>query len=577
MLVTASRYIGGSPHLTFKIREALMHNRTNVRLWYALAVSGLVALGGCRENPLAVTNPNDPDVGLVYGTPKDVETILSKLLQQMWNAQQGNFGIGAQTQVMSFESHSSLANFSMGARANIPRGTISNSLGNSGQNENFSDFDILTRNARSAANAIAAINRFNDAGTTIGSAARDARARSFGFFNLAYGLANVALLYDSAAIITPETPSDEVPPLSGAHEVTAAAIDMLDSALAISASAAATTGAGGWPIPGAWVSGDDITIARWQQILRSFKARFNAGVARNPAQRAAVDWNALVSDATAGITADFVVNADNAGGWESDFIQQLAEDATWSQMTPYILGMADTSGGYEAWLATPRDSRSPFLLRTPDQRFPSGATRTEQQAVTGDSRDGPAPGSILYYRNRPAGEDSPALPWGDWYYDHQRFFAIRLNSGNGPMILLSKAENDMLIAEGYMRTGRTALAVPLINFYRERAGLLPIPPTADQNTPVPGGNACVPQVPTGPSGPTTCGSVFEAMKWEKRLETAFTGYAQWYFDSRGWGDLAQNTVLEWPVPWQELYARINLNLYTTDDADSRAALGTYGF
>ena len=128
-----------------------MQYRTYVRLWSALAVSGLVGLSGCRENPLEVSNPNDPDVSRVYGTPKDVETILSKLLQQMWNAQQGNIGIGAQIQVMALESHSTLANFGMGARSAIPRGTISNALGNANQIENFNDFDVLTRNARSAA------------------------------------------------------------------------------------------------------------------------------------------------------------------------------------------------------------------------------------------------------------------------------------------------------------------------------------------------------------------------------------------------------------------------------------------
>jgi hypothetical protein len=65
------------------------------------------------------------------------------------------------------------------------------------------------------------------------------------------------------------------------------------------------------------------------------------------------------------------------------------------------------------------------------------------------------------------------------------------------------------------------------------------------------------------------------MKWEKRLETSFTGYAQWFIDSRGWGDLTEGTIVEWPVPWEELYARQNLSLYTTDKV--RAAKGTYGF
>ena len=556
-----------------------MYNRRRVRFWCGVMLSGVALVSGCSDNPLAVTNQNNPDVDRVYGTPRDVETIISKLFQQMWNAQHDFVGIGAQTMVMSLESHSALANVGMGARAAIPRGTISNSLGNATQSENFRDFDVLTRNSRSAANAIAALDRFIAAGTGTGSKARDAKARSFAYFTLGYGLANVALLYDSAAIITPDVASDVVPPLSDSEDVMAAALRMIDSALVTSASADATTGAGGWPIPTTWVSGPEITVGRWQQILRSYKARWRAGVARTPAEREAVDWNAVVNDALAGIQSDFIVNADATAGWGAQWQLQLAVDPTWSQMTPMILGMADTTGAYDAWLATPLTARTPFLLRTPDARFPAGATRTEQQAVTGSSRAGTAPGSILYFRNRPAGEDSPAEPWGNWYYDNWRFWAIRQQGENGPFIAFSLAENEMLAAEGYIRTNRVASAVPLINKYRTRAGLAAIPATSDVNTrvpPQPGGVGCVPRVPQPPSYTTTaCGNVLEAMKWEKRLETAFTGYAQWFIDSRGWGDLPENTVLEWPVPWQELYARINLNLYTTDQV--RAARGTYGF
>lgn len=554
-----------------------MHNRATVRLWSAaVVVAGGLALVGCRDNPLAVSNGNNPDVQRVYGTPKTVETIISKNFQQMWNSQQGNIGLGVQSQVMSFESHSGLANFGMGARAAIPRGPVSNDLGNSDQDIIFNDFDKLTRNSRSAANAIAAIDRFVAAGAGTGSAAEDARARSFGYFNLGYGLGNLALLYDSAAIITPDVPSDEIPALSHSDDVMVVALKMLDSALVISQSAAATNGSGGWPIPADWVSGSAVPISRWQQIIHSYKARFRAGMARTPAERTAVDWNAVVNDAVAGITSDFVVNADATTGWSATWQQQLSVDATWSQMTPFILGMADTTGAYNAWLATGINDRAPFLLRTPDKRFPSGETRTAQQAVTGTSQAGTPVGTVLYFRNRPAGDDRPAASWGNWYYDQWRFWSIRQGGGNGPVMAFSLAENDMLASEGYIRTARVALAVPLINKTRVRAGLPAIPSTADQNAVVPGGNACVPRVPQPPSfTATACGNVFEAMKWEKRLETGFTGYAQWFMDSRGWGDLTEGTVLEWPVPWEELYARQNLTLYTT--LNSRAAKGTYGF
>jgi hypothetical protein len=554
-----------------------------VRLWSAIgAACGLAALGACNDNPLSVPNVENPDVPRVYSTPAGVESIVGKLFEQMWNAQAGenaagNIGLQVQTQVMSFESHSGLANFGLGARAAIPRQTVSNSVGNSDQDIIYNDFDRLTRNSRSAANAIAALQKFVAAGSSTGSPARDARAISFAYFNLGFGLANVAMLYDSAAIITPQVPSDVVPPLSTSAEVMTVALQMLDSAIAVSNSPDATNGANGWPIPSDWVSGDEIDLDRWQQIIRSYKARFRAGVARTPAERAAVDWNAVVDDATNGITSDFIVNADNAAGWGDVWVNQLSVDPTWSQMTPFILGMADTAGLYQEWLATPIDSRSAFLLRTPDQRFPSGETRDEQNVTSGaPSKAGTPAGSSLYFYNRLQGDDKPAAPWGTWYYDNQRNWGIRANGGNGPYEAFTLAENNMLAAEGYMRTGRTAQAVPLINLTRVAAGLPAIPPTGDQNTIIPGGNACVPQVPTGPDFQhTECGTVWEAMKWEKRVETSFTGYAQWFIDSRGWGDLTEGTIVEWPVPWEELYARQNLNLYTTDKV--KAAKGTYGF
>ena len=546
-----------------------MHHRTKVRLISAAVLSASMAVIACQDNPLAVNNSQQPDVAKVYGKPKDVETIISKLYQQMWNVQQNNNGIGVQTMVMSFESHSALANFGLGARAAIPRGTISNSLGNANQTENFNDFDGLQRNARSAANAVAAINKFIAGGATTGTPTRDARAKAFGFFALGYALGNTALIYDSAAIITPSVPSDEVPPLSAAKDVMAAALTLLDSALAQAATADA--------IPGGWVSGADLSKADFQKVIHSYKARFRAGVARTPAERGAVDWNAVVTDATAGITSDFIVNADATNGWGAAWRTQAAVDPTWSQMTPFILGMGDTTRAYDTWLQTPLNSRATanFVLRTPDKRFPLGETRAEQQAVTGSGRGGTPVGSILYFRNRPTGEDSPAESWGTWYYDNWRFWGVRAAGGNGPVVSFAVAENDMLAAEGYLRTNRIPQAAALIDKTRIRAGLASVAGITSLTQQVPGGNACVPRVPQPPSFTTTaCGTIFEAMKWEKRIETSFTGYAQWYMDSRGWGDLVEGTVLEWAVPWQELYARLNQNLYF---ATARAAKGTYGF
>src|SRR5690242_16354993 len=176
------------------------------------------------------------------------------------------------------------------------------------------------------------------------------------------------------------------------------------------------------------------------------------------------------------------------------------------------LGMADTSGAYDAWLATPMINRQPFLIQTPDARWPAGATRAAQNTASGGSNGVPG-NSGLYFRNRPAGEDPPGDPWGSSFYDHFRFRYLTVsNSDNaGPWIEMSKAEMDLLAAEGYLRQGNVAAALPLIDNSRIAKGKLP--PLAGSVTaatdPVPGGGHCVPRVPVGPSGPTACGNAME--------------------------------------------------------------------
>ena len=552
-----------------------MHLRTTVRFRsFAAPILALVLATAC--NDLTVPNPNQPDVAKVFGTPRDVETIVSKLFQQLYNGQLGSSdNIMDQTITMSFESSSQLGNFGMGTRGAIPRSPIDNSIGNTVAAGNFRDFDFLSRNARGAANAIAALDKFTAAGQSTGSPARDARAKSFAYFTLGYALGNLALFYDSAAILTAAVPSSEIPGLSKSSDVMAVALQSLDSALNIASSTQATTGTGGFPVPLDWLSQPaDMSRADFIKLLHSYKAKFRAGQARTPAERAAVDWPAVIADAGAGITSDFVILTNATTGWSGAVLSQLAVSSGWSQMTPFILGMADTTGAYDAWLQQPVLSRTPFLLRTPDKRFPSGETRAAQTAVTGTSRAGTAAGSILYFRNRPPGEDTPADPWGTWFYDNWRSWAIRATGGNAPYVMYPVVENDMLAAEGYIRAGNFVAAMPLINKSRTRAGLPALTAISALTDQVPGGNACVPRVPQPPTFTTTaCGNIMEAMKWEKRTETDLVGYSEWFIDSRGWGDLAQGTALEWPVPYQELFARIKPS-YTTSGV---AAKGTYGF
>ncbi|MBM3908181.1 MAG: hypothetical protein FJ363_08925 [Gemmatimonadetes bacterium] len=542
-----------------------------MRKHYLWIGASLVALTACGDS-LEVQNLNDPDVARAYATPSGVEGVVGGLGVQINNTQRASESINTQAKIYAGESFATVANFGMAARTIIPRNPISNDLGNDNQVGNRANWDVFSRASRSAATAIQAIKAYQAKGLTMGSTAQDARAMAFAYMIAGNSLGYLSLGYDSAAIVLPTTASDEVPGLSHYTAVNRAALAMYDSAVAVANSAAAATGANGFPLPATWMSGQaNLTKDNFIRLVRSYKARIRAGVARTPTERAAVDWAAVISDATNGITADFTVNIGGSTGWSAGFdVSQSYVTGGWHSFPMFYVGMADTSGGYDNWLKDGLTTRRAFLVQTADKRWPQGATRTDQQAGTPTV----ALPAGRYIRNRPTGEDVPTIGWGESFYDHRRYGVINIAASTGPYTEMSATEVDMLAAEGYIRTGNLASAAALIDKTRIKNGLGSIGVPASATAPYSTAAGCVPRVPQGPSFTSTaCGNILEAMKYEKRMETAFTGYLVWYADGRGWGDLVTGTIVEWPVPYQEMQAR-----YAPFYNGTRAAAkGTYGF
>ncbi|BAH37763.1 MAG TPA: RagB/SusD family nutrient uptake outer membrane protein [Gemmatimonas aurantiaca] len=528
----------------------------------------LLGLAACGDN-LAVTNLNNPDVQRAYSTPAGIEGVIAGIGVQVFNAQRATESVNTQARILSGENIASVANFGMAARSALPRSIISNELGNDNQVGNIANFNTFTRQSRSASNGVAAVNRLVASGGTIGSTAQNARAKAFGFLMLGHALGNLALAYDSAAIVTPATPSEEVPGLSAAPAVGAASLAMLDSAIA--QARLTVTGSNGFPLPTTWLNGQALSADGFIRYARSLKARYRAGVARTPAQRGSVAWAEVIADATNGITADFTINVGGGSGWTAAYdMTQMYVTGGWHAVPYFYYGMADVSGAYDAWLAVDVGSRRAFTVVTPDKRWPAGDTRTAQQAA-GPTNTLP---TGVYFRNRPTGDDVPLVGPGDSQYDHRRYGASNLNNSTGPYTEMSKTEIDMLAAEGYIRTGNIPAAVALINVTRVKNGLEAIPTNISATAPISTSASCVPRVPQGPNFTSTaCGTVLEAMKYEKRMETAYTGYMIWFADNRGWGDLVTGTVVEWPVPYQEMQVRQQKYYNGTN----RSVRGTYGF
>ena len=542
-----------------------------------LAAVSLLALGASAcDDMLVAENFGSPDVDRVFANPAAVEQTISTGYQACHNAVITNGVLMPQLLTLSLESYSGLNNFDMGVRANIPRTPIQNYTG---APSIFGNFSALSRAGRLAANAVNALDKLiaEDVATpengVTGSLERDLRARAFGFFVIGCNQGWLAMVYDSAGRVVTGMPSDSVPPLSGAHDVMDGALAMLDSAVAVASLPAAK----GFSTEPSWLGDRAFSNSEFIRLVRSWRARFRAGVARTPEERDAVDWDKVIADAEAGITEDHTVSTGGSTGWNIGFTgaQMYQDGRGWSQITPMYHGMADVSGRYETWLNIPLNDRTPFLIITPDLRWPQGSTRDAQINASTDPTDLNSLPFILA-----APEDETGAPWGNSYYQSQRTRYIDINNNRGLFPEMVRAEIDLLAAEGYIRNGDYAKAAEKID--RTRVGRAGLPSVAgmDGDDEVPGGASCVPRVPV-PLGngayDTKCGDIWEAMKWEKRMEVGYTSYGMWWFDSRGWGDLVENSPLEYPVPYQEMNARQKPSYNLGGGLASSAARGTYGF
>jgi hypothetical protein len=110
----------------------------------------------------------------------------------------------------------------------------------------------------------------------------------------------------------------------------------------------------------------------------------------------------------------------------------------------------------------------------------------------------------------------------------------------------------LLQAVAPLGLARADEAVPLINKTRVANGGLP-EVTIDGP---PDEQGCVPRKANG-----DCGSLWDALRYEKRIEGAGVSGITAFMDARGWQALPANTFLQLPVPGREL-ATLQLPLYT---------------
>ena len=518
-----------------------------------VATSGLAALlligmAGCVD--LEVQNPNDPDAARALATPGDVESLIAGA----YNRWLRSFWYNGPTMLLSatsFEHTAPWANAGMEQYARIPRVPTNNQAG-------ASDVGNLTYAWYQAYAAIAAVHdglKQIDEGAVDLGAEGNLRARAYGKYMQGLAHGTVALLYDSGFVYD-ETMDPQVDPVP-LQSYTA----VMDEALAFLADAAQLAGSGTFTIPETWMS-QEVSSTTLQRLAHSYAARFRAAVARTPADRQAVRWDLVVADANAGVTEDWA----NVGTcWPHVFCDEgisyrLFEG--WQMQANWVAGMADQSGHYQAWINTPTGDKQPFLIITPDTRWPQGADEATQLDNPGEYYSTNTGSSRIW--NRP---DRGTWRWSYYYQTYDPFFSYSMTD-QGSLPQVKVREMRALIAEAAYYDDMNGPVADFVNETRTLHGLAATD-AAGVNT------DCVPKLPNG-----NCGNLWEMFKWEKRLETQFAGPLRigWYFDGRGWGDLMEGTILQFPVPYREMQL-LQSSPYNYGGVNGQwaAPVGTYGY
>ena len=498
----------------------------------ALALGGAL-LSGCQE--LVVTNSNNPDRGRATAQPDAVEALVSSSFAGWWNATHQNEPTWA-ISFMADEFTGGFLDYGGHHSSQEPRQAWNNNATFTYNDASETPWYGLHQVVSNVNDALAAMN----AGVVPLEATR-ARAVAKLMQGVSHGF--LAVLFDSAYVVNEFIDLETItsPQLVPYAVARASAISELQQAIALAQSAPfAIPGAPGW-------FRTPLTNTEVARLGHSFIARFLISVPRDRAARDAVDWTRVLAEAEQGIQTDLTPIAEPII-FENGFTFRAARQRTttpsdFARVDNWVVGPADSTNTFITWVNTPVQSRERFQLRSKDRRIhgPLGPTDTT--------------GKYFRYHN--------ASVWnatrGTYIRSNYAFFRFGRGTSwqNGPQVAMTVTEMDLIRAEALIRLGRAAEAVPLINKTRVANGQLPLV-TIDGPPDQPG---CVPRkyMPGATQG--ACGSLWDALRYEKRIEMAGVDPSVAYADARGWQTLVQDTYIQFPVPGRELGTTLKA-LYT---------------
>jgi hypothetical protein len=524
----------------------------------SLLIVGALAFSALACQDLDVTNPNNPDRETVVRSASDVEALIATSFRRWFNLTQ-NTTPSTALSAAADEFTSGFTDFGTHEAGIEPRQAIDNGPV-SPNSPNRVPISTLYSIASAVNIGIQAIDRHD---LKIISGTTDNTRRALAFAKFVQGLAHsyAALLYDQSWVYSESVDTDTIRFGGGSthvQDLIRPYTEVRDTALAQLREALRLAEANTFTLPGGaageWIPGVALSNQEFARVINSYIVRTLVYTARSPQERAQVDWPLVIQHIDAGITTDFAP-AGTPDVMESWYKQRASRHRTvtpgdFMRVDYMVVGPADQSDRFVEWHAKPWSARTPFIMvDVQDRRIISSPTApcTSAQAVA-LANEGSYLGChavAVFAAARGTGQQS-------YYYYHRMGRQNTFNTG--PLVVMTVDEMNLLKAEALIRLGRADEAVPLINRTRVNNGQLP--PVTVAGVPGTAPN-CTPRKFNG-----QCGSLWDALRYEKRIEGLGVdpGVAHW--DGRGWGALAENTPIHYPMPGNELEL-LGIQMYTT--------------
>jgi hypothetical protein len=525
-------------------------------------LAGVLAGGsGCLE--LDVTNTQQPDRDRALAQPKDVESLIGGAFNIHFRAMADRWEIMPVWLNIGPEATSTLpwwATVQVTAEPREPfnnASTVPDFTGPRSPRILWADMNEIASNVHDGLRSIAAGTRFME-----GTQDQTPRAHAFAKFMQGVAWGTLAMLYDQVYII-PETEPlstdftrqvlESLTPYAQARD---RALQSFDAAIALGQQHNFTYP--DFPTSRLWFGTmTPVTSQEFVRLANTMAARFLVLNARTPAERQQVDWQRVLQYTANGLTTDF--DAALGAGFRNSSLMWGVQTGTPGFSSPHrlgyrLIGPADISGQYQAWINAPVADRRRFDIVTPDRR------------ITGVNPDGSpnprAAGAYTRYRATDTGfNPADGLYRFSAYQWARNAYRFSLPDGNytiGAVTMVYADENRLLRAEALLRTGNPAAAAELINVTRTRpqrvpgatgplpGGLFPgLPPVTADGVPV--SPTCVPRTDDG-----RCGDLLVALRYERMLELVYSDFVRGYADARGFGMLPAGTWLHQPIPGNEL-------------------------